>query len=114
MAKKDKYKGPTPEEMDRTARMIEANIPPGSSSKLKNTNPMQDMLEGAMAAEEAAKERAAMEKAMLQGARMGGMGQMQGMKKGGKVKKMASGGKVSQLAKANGCAIKGKTKGRMV
>ena len=38
-----------------------------------------------------------------------------GMKKGGKVKakKMASGGKVSQLAKANGIAIRGKTKGKI-
>jgi len=36
-----------------------------------------------------------------------------GNKKGGaiKVKKMASGGKVSQLAKANGCAVRGKTRG---
>ena len=35
------------------------------------------------------------------------------MKKGGtiKAKKMASGGKVSQLAKANGCAVRGKTRG---
>ena len=31
-----------------------------------------------------------------------------------KPKKMASGGKVAQLAKANGCAIKGKTKGRII
>ena len=39
-----------------------------------------------------------------------------GMKKGGaiKVKKMASGGKTSQLAKANGIAVKGKSKGRNV
>jgi hypothetical protein len=29
-------------------------------------------------------------------------------------KKMASGGKVSQLAKANGCAVKGKSKGRII
>mgnify|MGYP007049611334 CR=1 FL=1 len=38
------------------------------------------------------------------------------MKKGGAVKskKMASGGKVGQLSKADGCAVKGKTKGRMV
>ena len=36
-----------------------------------------------------------------------------GMKKGGCVKK-ASGGKVSQLAKANGIAVKGKTKGRII
>ena len=32
-------------------------------------------------------------------------------KKGGAVKKMASGGKVSQLAKANGIAVRGKTRG---
>jgi hypothetical protein len=38
-----------------------------------------------------------------------------GMKKGGSVKKMASGGKVSSASKrADGCAIKGKTRGRMV
>jgi hypothetical protein len=30
------------------------------------------------------------------------------------VKKMASGGKVSQLAKANGCAVRGKSKGRII
>jgi hypothetical protein len=38
------------------------------------------------------------------------------MKKGGSVKskKMASGGKVGQLSKADGCAVKGKTKGSMV
>jgi hypothetical protein len=40
MAENKKYKGPTPEEMDRAARMMEANIPPGSSSRLKDTNPM--------------------------------------------------------------------------
>jgi hypothetical protein len=34
-------------------------------------------------------------------------------KKGGAVKKMASGGKVSQLAKANGCAVRGKTRGKI-
>ena len=36
-------------------------------------------------------------------------------KKGGKVKakKMASGGKVSQLAKANGIAVRGKTRGKI-
>jgi hypothetical protein len=38
-----------------------------------------------------------------------------GNKKGGaiKVKKMAKGGKVSQLAKANGCAVRGKTRGKI-
>lgn len=38
-----------------------------------------------------------------------------GMKKGGAVKKMSSGGKVSSASKrADGCAIKGKTRGRMM
>ena len=38
-----------------------------------------------------------------------------GMKKGGSVKKMASGGKVSSASsRADGCAVKGKTRGRMV
>ena len=38
-----------------------------------------------------------------------------GMKKGGAVKKMTSGGKVSSASKrGDGCAIRGKTKGRMV
>jgi len=37
------------------------------------------------------------------------------MKKGGSVKKMASGGKVSSASKrGDGCAIRGKTKGRMI
>ena len=36
------------------------------------------------------------------------------MRKGGKVKKMASGGKASQLNKANGIAVKGKSKGTMI
>jgi hypothetical protein len=38
-----------------------------------------------------------------------------GMKKGGKVKKMKKGGTVSSASKrADGCAVKGKTKGRFV
>ena len=41
-----------------------------------------------------------------------------GMKKGGKVKKMAYGGKVksgsSASRRADGCAVKGRTKGRIV
>jgi hypothetical protein len=32
---------------------------------------------------------------------------------GSTVKKMAKGGKVSQLAKANGCAVRGKTRGKI-
>ena len=34
-------------------------------------------------------------------------------KKGGMIKKMASGGKVSQLAKANGIAVRGKSRGKI-
>ena len=122
MAKKDKYTGPTPEEMDRAARMIEANIPPGSSSRLRNINPMPSK-------EEADKQRMEMEKALLKGASMGGMGPaMQGMKKGGKitaanydkeygkiyrkaVKKMSKGGTAS--SRADGIAVKGKTRGKI-
>lgn len=38
-----------------------------------------------------------------------------GMKRGGKVKKMAKGGMTSSASKrADGCAVKGKTKGRML
>ena len=46
----------------------------------------------------------------------GGMPTMAGgMKKGGKVKKMAKGGSVSSASKrGDGCATKGKTKGRFV
>jgi hypothetical protein len=34
-------------------------------------------------------------------------------KKAGGTVKMAKGGKVSQLAKANGCAVRGKTRGKI-
>jgi hypothetical protein len=37
---------------------------------------------------------------------------LEGMKKGGKVKKMAAGGSASK--RADGCAVRGKTRGRMV
>ena len=86
MAKKEKSKRPTPEEMDRVARMMEANIPPGSSSRLRNINPMPSK-------EEADMQRLEMEKAMLKGASMGGMGPaMQGMKKGGVIKNLKKAG----------------------
>jgi len=42
--------------------------------------------------------------------------EMEGMKRGGPVKKMAKGGVVKSSAsgRSDGCAVKGKTKGRMV
>ena len=50
-------------------------------------------------------------RALMTGRPQGG----EGMKKGGKVKKYASGGSVSSASKrADGCAQRGKTKGRMV
>jgi hypothetical protein len=107
MAKKDKYTGPTPEEMDRVARMIEANIPPGSSSRLRNINPMPSK-------EEADKQRMEMEKALLKGATEGAMGKeldkAMSNKKGGmiKTKKYSKGGTAS--SRADGCAVRGKTR----
>jgi hypothetical protein len=92
MAKKDKYTGPTPEEMDRAARMMEANIPPGSSSRLRDTNPMPSK-------EEADKQTMEMEKALIKGAKEGIGGKAMGMKKGG-----------SASARADGCCIRGKTR----
>jgi hypothetical protein len=47
--------------------------------------------------------------------KIGGFFGRRRMKEGGAVKKMAKGGSVSSASKrADGCAIKGKTKGRMV
>jgi hypothetical protein len=113
-----------------------------SENDMGPTNPGVEMLRGVKASEEAAKNKDAMERALLKGAKegMGGKSieKALGMKKGGKVKaptmtfqtytktgkeaglktvpakKMATGGKVSQLAKANGCAVKGKSKGRII
>jgi hypothetical protein len=48
----------------------------------------------------------------LRGQMEGAQGAPTGMKKGGKVKKMAAGGSASK--RADGCAIKGKTRGKMV
>jgi hypothetical protein len=40
MDDKDNYTGPTLEQLDRSARMMDANIPPGSASRLEDMNPM--------------------------------------------------------------------------
>ena len=42
-----------------------------------------------------------------------GYAEMRAAKKIESEKKMAKGGKVSQLAKANGCAVRGKTRGKI-
>ena len=104
--------------LEETAKKVrEGKIPAPSSDDMGPVNPGNEMLKGAMAAEEAAKQRAAMQKALLKGATegMGGKELEKAMnkKKGGIIKKMAGGGKVSQLAKANGCAVRGKTRGKI-
>jgi hypothetical protein len=47
-------------------------------------------------------------------AQMAARKDVKGYKKGGITKKMASGGKVSQLAKANGIAVRGKSRGTLI
>ena len=54
-----------------------------------------------------------MKSGKIQGPTNDDMGPSQAKKKGGTVKKMASGGKVSQLAKANGIAVRGKSRGKI-
>jgi hypothetical protein len=70
-----------------------------------------------------AQDKAMIKKAMKQHdmqEHKGGKGTKLSLKKGGMAKKMskgcgyASGGKVSQLAKANGIAVRGKTKGKNI
>jgi len=56
--------------------------------------------------EKANKNKEEMQKALTKGAGMGGMGKQLGMKKGGSVS--------SASKRADGCATKGKTKGRIV
>lgn len=96
MQEKDNYKGPTPEEMDRAARMMEANIPPVAPSKLDMVmpTPPEDV-------KKVKREKTSVE--------------VERKAKGGKVKCMKKGGSVSSASKrADGCATKGKTKGRMI
>ena len=106
--------------------------------KGKGRLPYEDDMGPLPTKEEAAADRARMQEALLQGAKEGMGGKALGMKKGGKVKaptmtfetytktgkkaglktvpvkKMASGGKVSQLSKANGIAVRGKSRGRII
>ena len=83
--------------------------------KGKGRLPYEDDMGPLPTKEEADKNKDEMQKAMIKGATEGMGGKALGMKKGGKVKAkcMASGGKVSQLAKANGIAVRGKTRGKI-
>jgi len=108
MADKDKYKGPTPEEMDRAARMIEANIPPMAPSRLRDTNPMPvSKEENKMLMDEAVKMMRPKEKKETPAEALGKAAPKKSYKKGGMVKSSAS-------KRADGCATKGKTKGRII
>ena len=73
------------------------------TGKFDMANSLPGVLVGAKTREEKKALREEEEKEKKQGA---------GMRKGGKVKKMAKGGSASK--RADGCATKGKTKGRFV
>ena len=72
--------------------------------KGKGRLPYEDDMAPLPSKEEAAADRARMQEALLQGAKEGMGGKALGMKKGGKV---------SQLAKANGIAVRGKSRGKI-
>ena len=81
MDEKDNYTGPTLEQMDRAARMMEANIPNIAPSRLEDMNPMP------MPAPKPKKAKVKSEK------------------------KYSKGGTAS--SRADGCATKGKTRGKI-
>jgi len=85
-----------------------------AAKKKKPTQSGRPMMEDIMTAEQVPANRAAPIMAGDVDAMMGRISQrdMPAMKKGGKVKKMAKGGSASR--RADGCATKGKTKGRFV
>ena len=88
----DKDKQPQQKDFDKAFENI----------KKGKTMPTENDMYPLPTKEEADKNKAAMGKAMLKGAAEGVGGKALGMKKGGKV---------SQLAKANGIAVRGKTRG---
>lgn len=86
-----------------------------AKKKKKPAQPGRPMMEDIMTAEQVPANRAAPIMAGDVDAMMGRSTQdgMSGMKRGGKVKKMAKGGSTASK-RADGCATKGKTKGRFV
>jgi hypothetical protein len=89
MDDKDNYTGPTLEQLDRSARMMDANIPPGSASKLEDMNPMP--------LPKPKKEKLSPKKMETK--------KPVTKKNGGKIKSMCRGG---------GIEVRGKTRGKMV
>jgi hypothetical protein len=86
-----------------------------AAKKKKPAQPGRPMMEDIMTAEQVPASRAAPIMAGDVDAMMGRGAQddVSGMKRGGKVKKMAKGGSTASK-RADGCATKGKTKGRFV
>lgn len=86
-----------------------------AAKKKKPAQPGRPMMEDIMTAEQVPANRAAPIMAGDVDAMMGRGAQdgVSGMKRGGKVKKMAKGGSTASK-RADGCATKGKTKGRFV
>ena len=84
----------------------------------KQRNDNKKLLEAdTTAPQDKAQDKAMIKKAMKQHDEQehkGGKGTKLSLCKGGKAMKYASGGKASQLAKANGIAVKGKTKGKII
>jgi hypothetical protein len=91
----DKDKQPQQKDFDKAFENMKAG---------KGRLPYEDDMSPLPTKEEADKNKDAMQKAMLKGATEGMGGKKLGMKKGGKV---------SQLAKANGIAVRGKSRGKI-
>jgi len=106
---KDNYKGPSLEEMDRAARMMEANIPPIAPSRLEelNDNRLDKKIKPVKMPELKTKDTGDKMEVELKTEKIKGCENAKPMKKGGMVKSSAS-------KRADGCATKGKTKGRII
>jgi len=103
------YRQPTPAEkakLDRSRAMMVEGI---NEEKSPITRLMPTM---SKAARDQQKSATSLRESVSEKAREGEAYNDAGYKKGGKVKKMAKGGSAS--SRADGCATKGKTKGRFV
>ena len=105
---KDTYKGPTPEEMDRAARMMEANIPPIAPSRLEelNDNRLYKKSKPVKMPELKTKDTGDKMEVEIKSEKIKGYENAKPMKKGGSVS--------SASKRADGCATKGNTKGRII
>jgi hypothetical protein len=101
----------------RPTPMVAPQVAPNAMSTPPGMPPMPGMKKGG----EASKSDMSQDKAMIKKAikqhdsqeHKGGKGTKLSLCKGGKAMKYASGGKASQLAKANGIAVRGKSRGKI-